>query len=155
MNKSFDSDAALEPLPAALRGMPGVAAAFAAAVSILLLIGWLTATELLKRVFRGLIAMNPVTAVTFIVTAAALTLLREPVRSPACLRGAGALALVVIAIGSLKLLALGANWLSHIHLLLFPNQVAGNPMATNTERVFVGLDLRPREADPFAPGKSR
>ncbi len=137
MNKSFDSDAALEPFPAALRVIPGVAAAFATAVSVLALIGWLTATELLKRVFPGLIAMNPVTAVTFIVTAAALTLLREPVRSPSYLRGARALASFVILIGSLKLLAVGAHWPTNVDLLLFPTQVGGNPMAPNTALCFV------------------
>ncbi|MDQ3545132.1 MAG: hypothetical protein M3429_01215, partial [Verrucomicrobiota bacterium] len=137
MNKSSDSEAALGPFPAALRLMPGVAAAFATTVSVLALIGWLTATELLKRVFPGLIAMNPVTAVTFIVTAAALTFLREPVRSPSYLRGARALASFVILIGSLKLLAVGANWPTNVDLLLFPTQVGGNPMAPNTALCFV------------------
>lgn len=75
------------------------AGALAALTGGLVLVGWALDVEVLKRILPGLVAMNPVTALAFVLAGASLLLVGEG-------RGivAGrALALVVALVGLLKL----------------------------------------------------
>jgi PAS domain S-box-containing protein len=130
-------------MPDALRRLPGVTAVITAVIGVLVLIGWAGEFELLKRLVPGFTAMNPVTAVTFILAAAALAMLREPVRSQGMSTAGRALALVVSLVGFGKLGALAFGWPTNLDFVLFPSQVTQNAMAPNTALNFglLGLSL--------------
>src|SRR3712207_743128 len=65
---------AMLDLSAPLRFVPLVAGAIAILVGSFVLLGWALDIEVLKRVLPGLVAMNPATAVDFVLTGAALLL---------------------------------------------------------------------------------
>src|SRR3954462_5187839 len=117
------------------RGLGLVAAAGAA----LVLIGWTVHNEVLKSLVPGRIAMNPVTAVSFLLTGIALWLIspsaRRPWRRDAWpMRLATGCAIVVVVLGGLRLVAYGTGWSFRVDRLLFPNQTlaADNRIAPNT-----------------------
>ena len=134
-------------LPALFVKASLAAGAFSAAVGCLVLAGWTLEVEVLKRIVPGLVAMNPITAVAFVLTGAALLLSggdREGGRAAA--RG---LALVVALVGLLKLAELYLGWNVGVDRLLFPEKLGAvgdglpNRMAPNTAFNFlvVGIAL--------------
>ncbi|MDQ3815811.1 MAG: hypothetical protein M3347_18030, partial [Armatimonadota bacterium] len=61
---------------AALRAFSKVAGTVVILIPCLVLIGWTIDDETLKRIYPGLVAMNPVTAVNFILAGVSLWLLQ-------------------------------------------------------------------------------
>ena len=125
--------------------MPRWAAATAIVVGCLVLAGWVSDVEFLKRVLPGLVAMNPATAVAFMLAGLALWLLQvEESRLPSR-RAAQAGAGIVAMIGLLKLCALLGGPDVHMDQWLFPTKLAEagsalpNRMAPNTALNFLLL----------------
>ncbi|MEJ7872561.1 MAG: PAS domain S-box protein, partial [Rubrobacteraceae bacterium] len=119
--------------------VPKAAIAVAVLVGCLVLAGWLLEVEILKRVFPGLVAMNPATALAFILAGASLLLLQAQDKPLRLLRLAQGLAFVVALVGLLKLVGILFGWDFGIDQLLFrqkleseaamigvPNQMAPN-----------------------------
>ncbi len=89
------------PFPGYVRAAIG-AGAVAVAVGLLVLTGWALGEETLKRILPGLVAMNPLTAVGFILAGLSLLFGCAP-PSPVRRRSARAAAAVVALIGLAKL----------------------------------------------------
>ena len=112
-------------------------AVLTALLGAVVLLGWLLDDRALKSVHPSLVAMNPVTAVTFLLASASLAVSRPQRRS----RGiADALALAVVGIASLRLLGyLGAD--AGVDRLLFSDLLDAesfpNRMAPNTAAAFL------------------
>src|SRR5438105_411303 len=71
-------------------------------VGCLALAGWALGLETLKSVFPGLVAMNPATALAFLLAGVALWLSATPA-GPAARRAAWACAAAVVGVGLLRL----------------------------------------------------
>jgi len=141
-----------------LRGVSRTASVVAVLVGGLVLVGWTLDVGVLKRVLPGAVAMNPVTAVSFVLLGASLWILchEAPGVSRRIAQGfAGAVALVGLG----KLVQIAFGWDLGIDQLLFSQkleleaEVAGIPnrMAPNTAFNFlllgcamVFLDVRTR-----------
>ncbi|MBX3698919.1 MAG: PAS domain S-box protein [Dokdonella sp.] len=132
------------------RGTPDrfatAAAYFAIIIGSLVLIGWTLGVEWLKRVAPGLVAMNPMTAVLFMLLGTAL-LWSEQGRPAPRRRQAKWMAALVVALGGIKLWGTIAGWSSGIDTWLFAGQLSSdatslpNRMAPNTAFDFVLLGL--------------
>src|SRR5580658_4245093 len=90
----------------------------------LVLIGWALAVEPLKRVFPGFVAMNPVTAVGFIIGGASLFCfwLKEKFPMPAFM-GGQVLAGLLVALGIVKLCEYELGWHWSFDQVFFQNQI--------------------------------
>ena len=107
------------------------------AVGVIVLNGWYFGIEPFKRITPGLVAMNPTTALGFVLLGGALVLHR---RKSSWWHDAGTrlAALVVFAIGSVKVLDLIGNRDSGVDRVLFAAKLLGpgtlniNAMAPNT-----------------------
>ena len=114
-----------------------VAGAFAVIVGCLVIAGWVFDVEVLKRIVPGLVAMNPVTALAFVLSGVSLTLLLGEDRGPNRVVARG-LALVVALVGLLKLAEILFGWEIGVDRLLFPERLGAvgeqvpNRMAPNT-----------------------
>jgi PAS domain S-box-containing protein len=143
-----------EPLqrPAPI-GWVGGSCLLVAATALLVLLGWALGIEALKRLHPAWVAMNPMTALLFLLAATALWLQRDhaagEARSANALRIARVLAIAVAAVGAVKLGEHFSGWPPAIDQWLFPQKLlqgghfARNEMAPNTALVFVltGLAL--------------
>ena len=125
-----------------------MAAAIATAlIASLVLIGWTFDVDLLKRVIPGLVAMNPMTALTFLIGAISLSFYREgtcPVQASGRIWSARACALVVALVGTAKLSALFGATDVQVDQWLFSSKLAAgfqvrNGMAPNTAFNFLLL----------------
>jgi PAS domain S-box-containing protein len=128
----------------------------AVAVGLLVLVGWFFDIEILKRVSPGFVAMNPVTAICFVLIGIAFEFLR-PTKASKWVRAAGvAFALLVASVGAVKLGSYILGWPLRIDALLFglqPEEAAQripNQMAPNTALNFlcVGVALCLIDAPP-------
>ncbi|HWC90009.1 MAG TPA: hypothetical protein VG433_10145, partial [Pirellulales bacterium] len=145
---------------ASLRSFSQVAGLVVACGGGLVLVGWVAGWGLLKSVVPGLVAMNPATAIAFILSGIALRLLAQPERDSSHLRsglgvspsgpapGSSGLAakqlLWVRTCAGLVLIAGLAceagtilGWQQGIDQLLFRASLAGNQMAPNTALGFI------------------
>ena len=86
-------------LSASLRTLSRGTSIFAVLVGCLMLVGWIFDVEGLKRILPGLVAMNPVTALTFILAGASLGLLGIERGDRRLVRLARGLALIVAIVG--------------------------------------------------------
>ena len=117
------------------------------AVGTLVLYGWMSDTEVLKRIIPGLVAMNPATAVGFLLLGFSFALLSMEAGATPRHRTGEVLALVVALIGIVKLLALMTPIDLHIDQLLFANKLKAsdfglpNQMAPNTALNFLLLGV--------------
>jgi diguanylate cyclase (GGDEF)-like protein len=114
-------------------------------VGVLVLVGWQLDSTHLKSVFPGLVAMNPVTALCFILLGSSLSLL-APTRAPRLASGLGVgLALTVFCVACLKLSGIPLAAGARVDQLLFPGLLALEPspnrMAPNTAANFVLLGV--------------
>ncbi len=105
------------------------AASFAVVlVSLLILAGWAFNLEFLKRVIPNAVAMNPMTAVGFILSAVSLWLCRMDVSDASPLariqRTAFFCAVMVTLIGLVRLLGYGLGWDVGLDRLLFSSKLA-------------------------------
>jgi two-component system NtrC family sensor kinase len=121
-----------------------VAAVAVAALGTLALVGWATGTLALARIYPGWVPMNPLTAVCFILSAAALWFLRKDhggrrvhwagVVAALCAAGVAGIAFVKISDflpgGSLN-----------IDQVLFRSRLANNVMAPNTAVAFAFIGV--------------
>jgi diguanylate cyclase (GGDEF)-like protein len=121
------------------------ASAFAAAVSSLVLYGWLFDVERFKRILPTLVAMNPTTAVAFLLLALSLWLSQKK-DVPRGVRGGAKLCAALIALtGLCKLMQVGFGWPVGIDQLLFADKLQADPtgmpnrMAPNTALNFLLL----------------
>jgi len=134
-------------LPTFLAGAPFIACRIAIGVGALVLFGWAFHLENLKRLAPGFVAMNPATAVLFILAGAALLLLlpREPSHRRRIT--AKVLASIIVAAALAGLLEFAGLWDSKVDEVLFPSQLdAGgngvpNRMAPNTSLNFLLLGV--------------
>ena len=126
--------------------VPKAASVIAILVGCLVLDGWLLDLEILKRIFPGLVAMNPTTALAFILAGGSLLLLQAPDKPLKLRRIAQALAFVVAVVGLLKLVEILFGWnLLGIDQLLFRQELESeaavtgvpNRMAPNTALNFL------------------
>ena len=114
--------------------------AFAAAtlvISLLTIAGWAMDAPLLKGVAHNSVAMNPMTAIMFVMAAAALLLLRKEGASRFAIRAGRALATGVALVGLTKLgsCAIGVDF--GVDRLLFQGELGGNQIAPNTAGLFL------------------
>jgi serine phosphatase RsbU (regulator of sigma subunit) len=127
--------------------MPQLAVIVAVLVGCLVLVGWLFDIEALKRIVPSLVAMNPATAICFILAGIALWLCWDANADPRAQRAARLCAVCVALIGLLKLIGILAGWDAGIDQLLFHDKLAAigdglpNRMAPNTALNFVLLGL--------------
>ena len=116
------------------------AAFLTAAIGTAVLLGWTLQVEVLKRVLPGLVAMNPATAICFLL--AALSLALFPKKSPRALRPelqrvAWICAGLVTAVGAIRAIAFLGGPDLRLDRLLFTTQlgqgvIQPNAMAPNT-----------------------
>jgi methyl-accepting chemotaxis protein len=119
----------------------------AVAVGLLVLAGWLFDIETLKRVSPRFVAMNPVSAICFVLIGTAFECLR-PMRSSKWTRAAGiTLALLVAFVGVIKVGSYVLGWPFRMDALLFGLKLEEvthhipNQMAPNTALNFLCLGL--------------
>lgn len=124
-------------LVAFVRGVAKGASGLVIVVSALVLAGWLLNAPSLKSVLPGLVAMNPITAVGFIIAGAGLAAaVMNPRASIA--RGCG---LAIATGGALVLCRYFFGWDSGVDRLLFTASLQGNVMAPTTACAFVCAGL--------------
>ena len=129
-------------LVAVLRTVPLVACAVAAACGALVLAGWTFDIELLKSlVHPNRIAMNPATAVCFILGSASLWFLRRGTISARERIAAVALALAIVVVGLTRLVGYALDWEFGLDQLLWRSSIGGNVMAPNTATCFLLLGV--------------
>jgi two-component system NtrC family sensor kinase len=118
------------------RVLPAVAAIGVGVCALLVLTGWLLEIEFLKSLLHpGRVAMNPVTALCFILCAVSLWMMRdEQHRHMRIVRG---LAAAVVLIGALRLLGYAWEWEFGPDRMLFRSRLSGNVMAPNTAIAFM------------------
>lgn len=119
------------------------ACVFAVSVSSLVLVGWAFDIEPLKRIFPGLVAMNPTTAVSFMLLSISLWLSRPENTGRSTLSVTWVCGGLVVMVGYLKLGELLFGWTAGIDQWLFTDKLTrdatGQPnrMAPNTALNFL------------------
>jgi two-component system NtrC family sensor kinase len=107
------------------------------AIALVVLFGWATDNATLKTIFSGLAAMNPTSAIGFILAGACL-LIDSGAPSQRAARIGRAAAVAVLLIGACKLADIaGLKFLAPDELLFHSHGVQANPMAPNTALCFV------------------
>lgn len=113
-------------------------------MGMLVLSGWFFNIEFLKRPLPKLVAMNPLTAMCFILSSVSLFLLTHPASTKRRINAALGITYVVIAISMTKLLSLTLGLGIHIDEWLFHNKLekdvvgnVSNRMAPNTAVAFL------------------
>jgi two-component system, sensor histidine kinase and response regulator len=130
-----------------LKSCSRAAGVVAILVGGLVLVGWILDIGVLKRVLPGLVAMNPVSAVAFILAGGSLWLLQGEREDRGERQIARACALIVTLIGLVQLLQVLFGWESGIDQVLFANKLEAesavtglpNRMAPNTALNFLLL----------------
>lgn len=148
--------------PYRVEAIPTIAAIAVAAVALLVLIGWAEDITRLKSVLQGrYVAMNPATAMAFLLSAGGLWLVRRDRKIALPRRVLGSLCAVgVLLIAACRLGEYLRWWLFRLDTILFSSSLHGNAMAPNTAEAFalfaIGLlilDVRPfgrvHPAQPF------
>ena len=139
----------LPRVSAGLRAIARVSACIPVAVGALVLYGWWQDVDVLKRIVPGLVAMNPLTAVNFVLLGISLALLsRAETRTPRHRIGES-LALFVAIVGLIKCVTFLLNLDLPLDQWLFRNKLGAsdfglpNRMAPNTALNFAltGLAL--------------
>ena len=145
-----------------LRAVPPAACIAVVCVCVLVLLGWLSNIESLRSVLPGLTAMNPTTALAFILASASLYLLRGEQSVEKWRRIGAAYAAGVVLVGMVPLVGYLFSWDHGIDQLLFreklddydpPNRIAPN---TAFDFILIGLalwflDVETRQRPPPRP----
>ena len=130
-----------------LKALPATASTIAIGVGTLVLLGWIFDIELLKRVVAGLVAMNPATAVCFVMAGLALVMSIPETRSGTRQRVATLLSAMVLLVAIAKLIGIAAAWQPNVDEWLFASKLAvaegamPNRMAPNTAFNFLLIAL--------------
>lgn len=113
-------------------------------IGIIVLLGWTFDIEVLKRPIPDLVAMNPLTAICFVLTTLSLLLLSNPGKTILQNRTGLGLAYLVLALATLKLGGLIVGIDTHIDLWVFHSKLdtdiignVSNHMAPNTAFGFI------------------
>jgi two-component system, sensor histidine kinase and response regulator len=110
-----------------------------AAIALFVLVGWQLDSELLKSLLHAeRVAMNPLTAICFLLGAASLWLLQSPARDRRRALGSGVGAVVAL-LGAITLAGKSLSWLPAFDRVLFPARLGENVMAPNTALSFILL----------------
>jgi signal transduction histidine kinase/CheY-like chemotaxis protein len=120
--------------------LPGFARAAGGGVMAaggLVLVGWVLDVPLLKSGYPGLVAMNPVTALAFVLAGGALLLLRTELVPGRARRLAQVAAGTVVLIGLLCLVGSLFGWDYNLDRALFRDRLGDNRMAPNTSLCFL------------------
>ncbi len=137
------------------RPFAGIAAGLAVFIGVLVLAGWTWDIDRFKRVLPGLVSMNPITAVLFVLAGISLWLQRHMPLMVArasflsTYRCAQCCAIVVLCMGLLRLASYAFGWEFRIDQVLFAQRLAAdtpgfsNRMSPNTALnfVFIGMAL--------------
>ncbi|GAA4430556.1 hypothetical protein GCM10023188_17310 [Pontibacter saemangeumensis] len=141
-----DNLTAVKPLiKKRLISLSRVASVLVIVSGLLVLSGWLLEIERLKRVGADYVAMNPLTAICFILSGISLWLLKNPSKSD--LRVANTISLIVLFVCTLKFVSVIILWDFPLDRLLFPLQLREeshglyNRMAPNTAFCFMLASL--------------
>ena len=124
----------IAPLNAAAKFLALIVIVFSSSV----IIGWLTDNEILKSVFPGFVAMNPTTALAFMLAGIATLLLKEEKLSMAKILGITA-AVAVVLIGFFRIFGYLTLRDIKIDQILFHSKLGANVMAPNTAWNFLLL----------------
>src|SRR3954452_23738449 len=110
---------------------------------MLTLAGWVLDREMLKAVLPGLVPMNPVTALGFLMAVGATLVLCNCEAGPGwrSRQIAHVLAMGVMLVGLQRIVAYAAHWPWALDELLFRSRLNDNRMAPNTAWCFVALGL--------------
>ncbi|SDT96162.1 methyl-accepting chemotaxis protein [Verrucomicrobium sp. GAS474] len=150
--QTTERDRSATPVPldlrllARLREASKLSGLFLILLAVTVLVGWIYEDDMLKRFSPGLVTMNPVTALCFVLAGLILCTLREEEAAPVWGRG---FALCLVGVGGLKLVDYALGWDFHFDQVLFHDQLrhdrltTGNQIAPNTAINFVlaGLAL--------------
>lgn len=123
--------------------LPTIASGGALLIGALVILGWTFHVELLKRIVPSLVAMNPVTAICFVLCGASLFWQREEAGDNRYLLLARLFGFLVAGVGLSKLLSLGLHLDFGVDRLFFAAQleddITGQPnrMAPNTALAFL------------------
>ena len=114
------------------------------AIALCGLAGWAADSRLLTSFQPGMVPINPLTAICFLLAGAGLLLLYRHPDSPAAARAAAALSAAVLAVGCLRLAGYFTDWRFTVDQALFREKLltvpfAPNRMAPNTAFGFVLL----------------
>ncbi len=117
-------------------------------IAVLTLIGWACDVPILRGVIGGSVAMNPSSALGFILSAAAVCLLRREAPAPLLKRTGRTLAAIVATFGAIRLGCYATGIEPGFDQLLFQDALADNLMAPNTAGFFLltGVSLLSRDA---------
>jgi diguanylate cyclase (GGDEF)-like protein len=144
VEEPYALDLTLPEMADALRRTGHAAAAIVIATGALVLLGWQAEIEALKRLVPGLTAMNPITAVGFILLGLSMSVLSRG-RSTWMSAIGLTFAFLALGIGTAKVLAFLGIWDPELDRLLFRDELASadfgrdNQMAPNTALTFVLL----------------
>jgi PAS domain S-box-containing protein len=120
---------------------PLLASALVTASGVLVLIGWAFDIELLKSILHpDHIAMNPATALCFILCGVALFFLRREIRSDT-MQVAQGCAVFIIVVGMFRLVGYWQDWEFGPDRVLFLDKLGNNVMAPNTAMAFLLLGI--------------
>jgi PAS domain S-box-containing protein len=134
-------------------GLPNLILKAASTIAILVgcsvLLGWTLDVDVLKRILPGLVAMNPATAIAFILVGVSLLLMQPQNTASRLRRIAQGLAFAVALVGLIKLIGILSGWDVGIDQLLFREKLESeaavtgipNRMAPNTALNFFLLGL--------------
>ena len=113
------------------------------AIGAIALGGWITNTEYIKSVVPGYVAMNPLSAVCFLLGGISLWLQREVEQSSSQRMLARCCGLTLVAVGFTKLLDYALQLDLGIDRFMFAAELGDNQMAPNTALCFAlsGLTL--------------
>jgi signal transduction histidine kinase/CheY-like chemotaxis protein len=120
-----------------LRSASGGAGGAVIAAGCLVLAGWVFDVGVLRSGLPGLVAMNPATALAFVLAGAALLLLRDESAGGRRLRLARACAGAVTLVALLALVGGLSGWEHNVDRLLFRGRLGANRMAPNTALTFL------------------
>src|ERR1043165_4011458 len=133
------------PIAASRPNIDLAACILATVVGCFVLTGWALDIELLKRIYPTLVAMNPITAICFLLLSSSLLLMRSSKVDQRTLLIAKVCAGIVVLAGLLKLIETISGSVIGVDQLLFRDKLAyditGQPnrMAPNTALNFVLL----------------
>jgi two-component system, sensor histidine kinase and response regulator len=121
-------------------------------MSSAVLVGWIFDIEFLKSVVPSLVAMNPLTAICFIVAGVSLWLERDERASSTRRWLAHGGAMLLLTIGVAKVFDYALGWNLGLDRILFSDSLGDNQMAPNTAVCFALAALSLLLIDRFAAG---